>query len=269
VQVTSFGTRGPWKDYLAPDLVAGALGGVCATTGDVDTVPLKPFGELNFMVSGAYAAIAALSALRHARETGQGQVVEAIVHEALASCLEQVFMFYWYHERLPGAESKVLPRRGSLHWSDCYQVVRAKDGWIMVTPTPRFDMQLAWLAQEECHEDLLDEKYQGAENIVALIHRTMDIMTRWAATKEVEPFFFEAQERHCPYGWVLSIDRVAANPQLEARRWWTDYVLGDRTVRGPGAPYQFADTPWEIRRPQAPAGADSEAVLAEIGWDDK
>ena len=53
-----------------------SLGGFCATTGDVDTRPLKGYGELNFVVSGCYTAIAALSALRHARETAEG--VEAV-----------------------------------------------------------------------------------------------------------------------------------------------------------------------------------------------
>ena len=62
VEVSSFGTEGPWSEYLAPDIVAGALGGAAATTGDANTPPLKNFGDLNFMISGAYVAIAALSA---------------------------------------------------------------------------------------------------------------------------------------------------------------------------------------------------------------
>ena len=30
IDVSSFGTAGPWKNYIAPDLVAGALGGAAA-----------------------------------------------------------------------------------------------------------------------------------------------------------------------------------------------------------------------------------------------
>ena len=96
----SFGNEGPWSDFLAPDIVAGALGGAAATTGDVDTAPLKNFGELNFMISGSYAAIAALSALYSQRRTGQGQTAHLSVHECIASCLEHVFMFYFYHQTL-------------------------------------------------------------------------------------------------------------------------------------------------------------------------
>lgn len=268
ISVSSFGAAGPWKDYLAPDLVAGALGGFCATTGDVDTPPLKGYGELNFMVSGAYAAIAALAALRHARETGEGQLVEAPVHEAIASCLEQVFMCLWYHEQLPMEHEAVLPRRGSLHWTNLFQVVAAKNGSIMVTPAPDPDAQIAWLAEEGAHQDLLDEKWEKPENRDRLVDHIMEVMRSWVATKPVEEFFFVAQERHVPYGWVLPIDKVAANPQLDARSWWTEYRVDADTLRGPGAPYRLSETPWRNPRPYLGPGADTDDVLAALGWDD-
>ena len=97
IDVSSFGTSGPWKNYLAPDLIAGALAGAAATTGDIDTPPLKGFGELNFMVSGAYVAIAALAALAKVRKDGQGQRAEISVHECIASCLEHVLMLSLIH----------------------------------------------------------------------------------------------------------------------------------------------------------------------------
>ena len=94
VETSSFGPDGPWRDYLAPDLVAGALGGAVATTGDADTTPLKAFGELNFILSGAYTAIAALAAVYRVRDSGAGQRVHVSVHECIASCLEHVLLWY-------------------------------------------------------------------------------------------------------------------------------------------------------------------------------
>ena len=247
VDVSSFGGNGPWRDFLAPDLIAGALGGAVATTGDVDTPPLKTFGELNFVLSGAYAAIAALAGLRHVREGGGGQRVDVSVHECIASCLEHVFMWYWYHERMPKAAAAALPRRGSLHWSNAYCVMPAKGGAIMVTPTPNFDNQLVWLIEQEAQEDLLDPSYQEPGNRRAYIDRLMQVLRGWVARQDVEALFFEAQSRHAPYGWVLPVDKVAENPQLQARDWWTPHPLaGGGSVRGPGAPYRFSDTPWRI-----------------------
>lgn len=264
VEISSFGPDGPWRDYLAPDLVAGALGGAVATTGDADTPPLKCFGELNFILSGAYAAIAALAALHHVRDTGAGQGVHVPVHECIASCLEHVLLWYWYHDRMPNAVGPALERRGSLHWTNAYAVMPAKGGSIMVTPTPNFDNQLVWLIEKDAQEDLLDPKYQAPEHRRNYIRRFMEVLRNWVATKDVEELFFEAQDHHAPYGWVLPINKVAANPQLEARDWWVEYPTAAATVRGPGAPYRFGDTPWRLG-PYGSVGADSAATerLAE------
>ena len=246
VDVTSFGRSGPWQDYQAPGLVAEALGGIAATSGDVDTPPLKLYGDQYAFVGGVYAAVGALAALNHARATGQGQIVRLSIHEALGSILEHVLMWAWYHELVPFADGPVLRRQGSLHWSSAYVVMQAIGGSIMITPTPDFSRQAAWLVEEGRGLELLDERFSDPANVAEMIELTMSTLREWVATKEVEPFFHEAQARHHPYGWVMTTPEVAGNPQLEARNWWTPYPVGDATVNGPGAPYHFSDTPWQV-----------------------
>ena len=269
VDVSSFGHDGPWADYLAPDLVAGALGGAAATTGDIDTPPLKGFGELNFMISGAYVAIAALAALAKVRKDGQGQRASVSVHECIASCLEQVFMFYWYADTLQRPEGKVLPRRGALHWSDAYDVVPAQNGSVMVTPAPDFDTQLMWLIEEGVQEDLIDPKYQEPENLRLRVARSMEVLRSWSAGKDAEELFLQAQERHCPYGWVLPLEAVAENPQLAAREWYRTLTIDENTLSAPGPAFHFSDTQGPIElpfRPHQTAAAQVADILADIGW---
>jgi benzylsuccinate CoA-transferase BbsE subunit len=265
VDVSSFGSDGPWRDLLAPDLIAGALGGAIATTGVPETTPLKTFGELNFMVAGTYAAIAALAALRHARETGEGQRVEVAVHECIASCLEQVLMLAWYGHLM--GRTPVQPRQGGTHWSMAFTVMPAEGGAIMATPLPNLDLQLAWLIEEDAHQDLLDERYAGPENLPLYIGRMMQVMREWVAKQDPEALFYRAQARHAPYAWVLPIERLADNPQLAAREWWVPYAVGDDSVAGPGAPYRFSATPWRHRDPQALTVSGADQLLAELGWE--
>lgn len=265
VKLSSFGTQGPWSDFLAPDIVAGALGGAAATTGDIDTPPLKNFGELNFMISGAYAAIAGLSALYSQRKTGLGQTAQLSVHECITSCLEHVFMFYFYQQSLNRPEGRVLPRRGALHWSDAYGVMQGKNGCIMATPAPNFENQLMWLIEEDRHEDLIDPKYMEPENLRLRTLRTMDIMSRWIADKDVEALFHEAQSRHAPYGWVLPVEKVAENPQLQARHWYVPYPIDDTKVTSPGAPYHFSKTPWQLQPYQSKAQPIGD-LAEQIDW---
>ena len=264
INTSSFGSKGPWKDFLAPDLVAGALGGVAATTGDVDTPPLKGFGELNFMVSGIYGAIAALAALYDARERGEGQRADISVHETLVSCLEHVLMFYWYSQQMMRPDN-VLPRQGATHWSMAYTVMKGQNGSIMVTPTPDFDNQLAWLIEEDAHDDLIDPMYMEPENLGLRIERTMTLLAKWIADKDVEPLFHEAQQRHCPYGQVLPVEAVADNPQLAARQWYQPYRVGDMSLQSPGAQYHFSESPWSLGVLGRP-GQDTRQILEDINW---
>lgn len=266
VATTSFGADGPWSGFLAPELVASALGGLSATCGDLDTPPLRPFGELTFATSGCYAAISALTGLRHARETGQGQVIDLSVHESIASCLEHVLMWAWYHDELPRGDSPVLPRQGSVHWSNAYEVMEARGGSIMITPTPDLQKQLAWLIEVGAEQDLLDEKWSDPANLAGFIARYMEVLRDWVATWDVKELFYEAQRRHHPFGWVMAAGEVAHCPQLVERDWWADYASGSESTKGPGAPYHFARTPWQASPGADESTATAESILTAVGW---
>lgn len=267
VECSSFGQDAEWKDYVAPDLVAGALGGSVGVTGDANTPPLKPFGELNFTISGAYVAVAALAGLRAAREFDIGQRIHVPVHECIASCLEHVFMWYMNHSQFPNARAKALERRGSLHWTDMYHVMYARDGAIMVTPTPNIDAQLAWLIEEDAFDDLLDPEYQEPGSRGRYVRRMMDVLRNWVSESEVEPLFFAAQEHHAPYGWVHDVTQVSANPQLEARNWWTQMKFGKRGVKAPGSPYRHSKTPAQATKSES-ISITGDSILDLCGWDD-
>ena len=262
VAVSSFGDSGPWRDWQAPDLVAGALGGAVAATGLPETTPLKTFGELNFIVSGTYAAIASLAALRHARLAGVGQRVAVPVHECITSCLEQVLMLSWYGEKMN--RGRILPRQGGTHWSMAFTVMPAQNGAVMTTPMPDFDAQLAWLVEDDAQQDLLDEHYHEPQNLPLYIGRMMQVMREWVAGQDAETLFQKAQARHAPYGWVLPVERLADNPQLLARQWWVPVAVGDKVVNGPGAPYRLSATPWKFRQPEP---VDAATILADLGWE--
>ncbi|MCY4095845.1 MAG: CoA transferase [Gammaproteobacteria bacterium] len=266
IDVTPFGSSGPWRDFKAPDLVASALGGSSGITGDDYTPPLKLFGELNFTISGAYAATAALAGLYHAHQTGEGQRIEVPVHECIASSLEHVFMWYYYHEHFPNARAQALERRGSLHWTNLYVVMPTKNGAMMVTPTPNIEAQLAWLIEEDAFQDLLDSKFEEPENRRHYFERMMDVIREWVATEDTEELFYKAQERHAPYGWVQTVSQVASNPQLEARSWWQTAKVADRKVPGPGIPFHFKDTPGRIADSEW-LEMDANSVLDAVGWE--
>src|SRR5690606_2921831 len=71
-----------------------------------------------------------------------------------------------------------------------------------------------------------------------------------------------------PAGPINSVAEVFANPQVEARQLRLDMPAKETvsgTIPGVRTPIDFSDTPLAHGRPAPRLGADSEAVLVEIG----
>tara|TARA_B100000902_G_C26786939_1_gene657874 strand:+ start:42 stop:494 length:453 start_codon:yes stop_codon:yes gene_type:complete len=145
----------------------------------------------------------------------------------------------------------------------------AQNGSVMVTPTPDFDAQLMWLIEEGVQEDLIDPKYQEPENLKLRVDRSMEVLRKWTAGKDARELFFQAQERHCPYGWVLPLEAVAENPQLLARGWYRDLEINGQTITSPGTAYHFSNSEGSIDLPLIPhttSPTDATDILSDLGW---
>ena len=188
------------------------------------------------------------------------------VHECIASCLEHALMWYFCHEYFPNSSSRVLPRRGSLHWTDFYHVMKGKTGHVMVTPAPSADSQLAWLIEEDAFDDLLDPEYQEPGRYRSYHMRMMDVLRDWVSKNDARELFEKAQERHLPWGIVNHIEDVAGHAQLNARDWWQEYEIRGRKLKGAGAPYQFGKTPVGRRESSLVDDLDSKNVVEAVGW---
>ncbi len=56
--ITGFGSTGQHKDYLAPDIVGVAMGGIMWLAGDPQDPPNLPFGNQGYFSASAQAAVA-------------------------------------------------------------------------------------------------------------------------------------------------------------------------------------------------------------------
>ena len=106
VSITAFGDQGPYRDFVASDLVIWALSGLLYICGDPDRPPVRISLPQSWLHAGADAATGAAMALFHRGRTGRGQrvVVSAI------KALERVA--YASHI-LWDARGRVLRRQGS------------------------------------------------------------------------------------------------------------------------------------------------------------
>ena len=99
--LTPFGQTGPWRDYQTSDLLQLAAGGQMGCCGydpeDVpDAPPIAPGGGNAWHIGSHFAYIAIMAAVCYRDVTGEGQYIDASVHEACALTTEAAIPTYIY-----------------------------------------------------------------------------------------------------------------------------------------------------------------------------
>jgi crotonobetainyl-CoA:carnitine CoA-transferase CaiB-like acyl-CoA transferase len=123
--VTGFGQYGPHKDYLAPDIVAVAMGGLMYISGDPALPPTKPPETQAFFYGSLFAVYGVLLALFARETTGEGRHVDCSIQESIATQEHTI--------REAATSGEAIVRHGSQHRSVApASVFACKDGYVFL-----------------------------------------------------------------------------------------------------------------------------------------
>src|SRR2546428_2815019 len=124
--ISSFGQSGPYRDRLGYDLIAFAMSGIMASTGEEGRPPIRMSVPVADIAAGHYASTAILAALSRRLVTGRGDYIDLSLHDSIVSWLTYLASYYF----APGKEPQ---RLGSAHPSIVpYQAFRCKDKDLVV-----------------------------------------------------------------------------------------------------------------------------------------
>ncbi|NDW02887.1 CaiB/BaiF CoA transferase family protein [Jiella pacifica] len=94
VRVTGFGQTGPYADRAGFASVCEAMGGLRYIAGYPDRPPVRAGISIGDTLAGQSGFQGALLALHHRQRTGEGQMVDASIFEAVLSVMESVVSEY-------------------------------------------------------------------------------------------------------------------------------------------------------------------------------
>ncbi|WP_409472668.1 CaiB/BaiF CoA transferase family protein [Streptomyces sp. HC307] len=259
-RVTGFGQFGPYAHRPGFGTLAEAMSGFAAITGEPDAPPtLPPFG-LADSIAGLATAYAVLTALAARDRTGEGQVVDMAIIEPILTVLGP--QPTWYDQL-----GHVQPRTGNRSQNNAPRnTYRTADGtWVAVSTSAQSVAER--VMRLVGHPDLIDEPWfaTGAGRA-----RHCDVLDKavgdWIAQRtrtEVLAAFEKAEAAVAP---IQDVRDVMTDPQYAALGTITtvdDPDLGP--LRMQNVLFRLSATPGAIRWAGRPHGADTDAVLTELG----
>lgn len=260
--VTGFGQTGPYAERAGYDYAIQGMGGLMSVTGERDDIgggPQKVGVAVSDLMTGMYATVAILAALRHAEKTGEGQQVDMALLDTQVAMLANLGANYLVSGKVPG-------RAGNAHQNIVpYQVFEASDGHLILAVGN--DGQFAKFAEIAGRPDwAADARF--ARNADRVRHREL-LVPEIAAVIQTRPrqtWLSALEAAKVPCGAINNLAEVFADPQVQARGMTVpmDHPLSD-SLRLVASPIKLSATPVSYRRPPPLLGQHSQEILAEAG----
>lgn len=261
--ITPHGRSGPRAHWEASALTVEAMSGSMHVTGYADDPPGRLAGRQAWTAAGSWAAASSMIALWHARNSGQGQLIDISATECLASVAHITGVGKYL-------DDGIVPRRSGpgLFASVPSGAYRCKDGlvYLMVNRPAHWKALATWINETTGNEEVLDPMFEGASS-ARLPHRELlDIFIGELTERfTVDEIYREGQRRRIAFSPVNTLADLAGDEQLAARGY---FVEGEDGLRYPGAPFRHSATPWQGGgHVPAPGEHNRELLLGELGLD--
>jgi crotonobetainyl-CoA:carnitine CoA-transferase CaiB-like acyl-CoA transferase len=262
LSVTAFGDTGPRSDAPGMDIVAQALSGLMALTGEPDQPPVKVGTAVSDWALSLSAAFGILTALRARDRDGVGQKVSVNLLDCSIALLPNLVTPYF-------ATGVPIRRAGSGHPQIVpYQVFGTADGNIVVACLS--DQFWPRLCKALERPDLVDHPHM-ASNSVRTQHRqeVVDAVASVMATKPTAHWVERFVSCDVPHAPVNELEEVFDDAQVIHN----EMLLELQHPRF--GPYKVVNNPVHLSRTPAQPwghspspGEHSVEILQELGFDD-
>lgn len=248
----------PYAEWPAYDVVAQAMGGIVSMTGTDDGQVLKVGASVGDLYPGTMAALGIVSALLHAKLTGEGQFLDVSMYDAITALCEAAVYRYTY----AGIVTK--PTGNSHPQLTPFDVYPTADGFCAIAAPTQNHWALLCAAIERA--DLIhDPRTVSNKDRVQNAGFVKETVGAWTAARTTAQVVAELSGS-VPVGPVNNAEALFNDPHLKARNMLVavDHPGSPRPVVLPNSPIHFSATPSGIYRRPPKLGEHNDEVFAEL-----
>ena len=274
--VTGFGQSGPYADRAGYDYAIQGMGGLMSVTGERDDIgggPQKVGVAVADLMTGMYATVGILAALRHAEKTGEGQQVDMALLDTQVAMLANLGANYLVSGKVPG-------RMGNAHQNivpyQVFEVAPALEGNYLEGATAAArdhiiiavgnDSQFVKYCQVAGVPEL------GTNPLFALNRdrvknraQLVPILETVMRTRRKADWLAALEAAKVPCGAINNLAEVFADPQIESRsmvtRWQHPHQSDLPLV---SSPIKLSATPVRRDLPPPLLGQHTDEVLRSV-----
>ena len=265
--VTGFGQNGPYAERAGYDYAVQGMGGLMSVTGERDDIgggPQKVGVAVADLMTGMYATVAILAALRHAEKTGLGQQVDMALLDTQVAMLANLGANYLVSGETPG-------RAGNAHQNivpyQVFEVAAAADGskdhLILAVGN---DSQYVKFCQVAGIPELgVNPLFAKNRDRVLNRGQLVPILETIMKTRTKADWLGALEAAKVPCGAINNLAEVFVDPQVTARcmvTHWQHPVQND--LKLVSSPIKLSATPVRTDLPPPLLGQHTEEVLRSV-----
>jgi crotonobetainyl-CoA:carnitine CoA-transferase CaiB-like acyl-CoA transferase len=210
VRVSGYGQTGPYADRAGFGGIGEAMGGWRYIVGDPDRPPSRMGVSIGDSLAATYGCMGALAALHHREKTGEGQIVDSALYEAVLQVMESVIPEYVVSGYIRERSGSVLP---GIAPSNVY---RCADGEFLIGANQ--DTVFRRLCAAMGRPELADDERYATHVARGRNQKELDdLIEAWTRTLPVAEVEALMLEHGIPSGKIYRAPEMLDDPHFAAR----------------------------------------------------
>lgn len=257
-RISGYGQTGPFSEKPGYASVTEGYGGFRYINGEPGKPPIRPNISLGDTAAAIQAAMGVLLAVIQRQKTGNGQVVDVALYEAIFNLLEGIVPEYdgagVVREPSGTTITGIVPTNTYL-CSDGKHVVIGGNG----------DSIFKRLMKEAGREDMAEDP-ELEHNPGRVIHqeRIDQALADWCQQHTSADIIAKLESARVPVGPIYSVEDMMTDPHYIARGMFEEVNVNGKALKIPAISPKLSDTPGRTDWPGAQIGAHNQEILGDL-----
>ena len=264
LRISGYGQTGPYRDKPGFGVVAEAMSGLRHLTAEPGRVPVRVGVSIGDTLASLHGVIGILMALIERQRSGQGQVIDVALYEAVFNCMESLLPEYSAFGAVREAAGSALP---GIAPTNAYRCADGQYALVAGNGDSIFKRLMMVIGRADLANDPALADNAGRVKRVAELDAAIG---EWTAQRSVDEVMAALDSASVPGGKIYNVADIANDPHYQARGMIQRITLDDGDqVDVPGIVPKLSRTPGSHRRNAPELGQDTLEVMRRIGLNDE